>query len=177
MKAAQAGYLPAMKAGTSTESEAEQPRLPFMLPCGHSFCEACIMEWLKKKPECPGVCPVVLALTITTCTTSAAVCIVQPQAVLNRLYGGSRQTATIRRNMVAARHTRLPMSMKAKPKMSAFQAKGLATSSHASVLRNVHSSFHALSMVSRQSLYQTHIPNNFPVGLNTHVQVAQCFVV
>ena len=29
--------------------------LPFLLPCGHAFCEPCIGKWLKSNPCCPGV--------------------------------------------------------------------------------------------------------------------------
>lgn len=27
---------------------------PFMLPCGHTFCEKCISRWLADHHECPG---------------------------------------------------------------------------------------------------------------------------
>jgi hypothetical protein len=28
--------------------------LPFLLPCGHAFCEQCISKWLKDKQHCPS---------------------------------------------------------------------------------------------------------------------------
>lgn len=29
-------------------------KVPFLLPCGHTFCEPCVMEWLSTHDTCPG---------------------------------------------------------------------------------------------------------------------------
>eukprot|EP00892_Ulva_mutabilis_P011785 jgi/Ulvmu1/897/UM101_0005.1 len=40
-------------AAASFSAPASDTREPFMLPCGHTFCEACITEWLNRHQECP----------------------------------------------------------------------------------------------------------------------------
>ena len=54
-RAADTSAIPA--AAASFRAPESDKREPFMLPCGHTFCEPCISEWLKRHGECPGAPP------------------------------------------------------------------------------------------------------------------------
>lgn len=41
-------------ASAADDGGAGDTREPFMLPCGHIFCEACITEWLQGHADCPS---------------------------------------------------------------------------------------------------------------------------